>query len=512
MKKKYVMVAVVGTSFALCAAVVVVVGVLKVRNAADTREADLGRPACSHWCVYRCSRMLGAPVDMDEVLRLLPPRATGHSLREVRDALRQIGLEANGCQESYDAFLEGEFPCIVHLKDPDHFVFAMERTRGGIRAFDASGYRRRLEDEAVAKRWSGGLLRVKRMPTCLALPQFRDRAALDAPCLQFETLHVDKGDIPISAPVVSFVYPFVNCGRQPLIIKRVQTDCRCLEVKEPSDPIGPGGHGEIVLKYNALASRARGVFQHEAIVESNDPTYPILPLCASGNADARVTFAPAKIDLGDVVSGGSATGMCFVYYRGEDCDSFAIDACRCSLPGVHTDVINGAHYQASGATIPGVLLADSSSHVRVIRLTIATSVDVAPGTELSGTLDFQTNVEGVGSLSVPVRGRIVPRVSAAPNPMNFGELRDPAHGVRSAYVTLRSATGKNIRVLRAKCPRSGDSLSYSVEYRQGSAMVKVTCDEAVALRNHKSEVVFEVHIEGEEQPVSVPVKLYVWGG
>lgn len=44
-------------------------------------------PQCGHWAVLRCCQLLGAPLDMTEILRLLPPAADGHNMLALAQAL-----------------------------------------------------------------------------------------------------------------------------------------------------------------------------------------------------------------------------------------------------------------------------------------------------------------------------------------------------------------------------------------------------------------------------------------
>jgi hypothetical protein len=490
---------------------IIAIAFLRVRSVTQSEEADYGKPDCSHWCVYRCSWMLGAPVDMEEVAQMLPPRAGGHSLAEIRDALSRIGFDAIGYKESYEMFREGDFPCIVHLKDPDHYVVAAERLRSSILVFDGNGFRQRLKDSSIQKRWTGNVLLVRRTHCGAVLPAFKTRTLVGAPCIEFDTLHVDKGDVPIAKPVASFVFPFCNRGTRPLIIEAVQTDCKCLEVTKPSEPVPPGARGQIVLKYNALAGTERGLFAHEAVIKSNDPVYPILPLRVSGNADARVTVAPRVIDFERIVSGRLAKAYCFVHYSGEDCDSFAVGKCTCSLPNVRIDLVGGDEYQrASRSQSFGKVLTDLSAHVRIIQASITPETNANIGADLSGILEFETSVPDIGRISVPMRLRVVPSVFAIPSFLDFGEVRGLPGAKRAASVKLQSADGLRFRVLRAISERGGQPVQFSAEQRDGTVVAKVVCDEEDALRNHRSKVVFEVQTEDGRKLPSVAVEICAW--
>jgi len=498
-------------SLLACAAAVLLVTWAKTRGIAASRESRGAQLECGHWCVYRCGWMLGAPVDMEDVTRLLPLRPGGHSLTDLREALHQIGLEAAGYKESFDSLREGEFPCILHLKDPEHFVVAAGRLKTGMLVFDGTGMRRRVLEETLKQRWTGNMLRVRRSPESPVLPRFIDRTTDGVPCIQFETLHADRGDVPRREPIVSFVYPFWNRGSQPLVVEKVETDCKCLAVEQPKEPVLPGGRAQIVLKYSTRAAKSRGVFHHEAVVKSNDPTYPLLPLHASGNADVRVTSGPRVLDFGQIVAGRPATAFCFVSFTGEDFDSFAITGLRCSLPGVESRTISPHEYKERiSAPIPATPAEDFSGRVRIVELTYPAAAGSKPGAELSGTLEFETSVEDLGTISVPVRGRVVAPVAVVPSALDFGELRGQPGAKASASLALRSLDGRRFRVLGVKSDLPAQPFESSVSERDGKVALNVACDEAVALKCHKSILNIRVQMDNSEDALLVPVVIYAW--
>ena len=73
------------------------------------------------------------------------------------------------------------------------------------------------------------------------------------------------GRVIVNNPVtVSF--EFVNSGKAPLVISRVEPSCGCTAVDYSKDPVGPGQKGYIKTTYNAATV---GVFTKTVTVFSN---------------------------------------------------------------------------------------------------------------------------------------------------------------------------------------------------------------------------------------------------
>jgi hypothetical protein len=70
--------------------------------------------------------------------------------------------------------------------------------------------------------------------------------------------------------VVEHVFPFKNTGKVPLIIQRCRSSCGCTIPEWPSEPIPPGGTGEIKAKFNTSGKKD---FQHKIIYVTAN-TYP----------------------------------------------------------------------------------------------------------------------------------------------------------------------------------------------------------------------------------------------
>ena len=461
---------------------------------------------CGHWCIYRCSWMMGAPIEMEEVRKLLPPDPCGHSLLEIKEALGSIGFTATGYRETSQTLTKGQFPCIIHLSNPDHFVVASSVADSSLLVFDGTGVRRRISKKVLTDRWTGNVLRLQRDTSRAPLPHFQQRSVVAA-CAQFDVLHIDKGDVSIGEQVIDFVYPFSNYGSEPLVIENVETDCGCMEAVRPTEPVPPGGRSQIVIKYHAPAAGKKGTFEHVAIIESNDPTYPLMPLYASGNTDARVGFLPTSIDFGRMVPDHPKTSFFFVRYQGENTDSFRIEGVKCSIPQVQVRRLT-ADEAIDAIRIKGHPTPDVSDHVRVLQLTIDGVPFSSDQRELVGELEFTTSVAGVGAIVVPIRAESIPPVAAVPNALTFGELTGKADAPAQASLALRSVVGEDVRVTKVVGGDSEGPIDFSQEKGPGETRLMITCNEAAARSRHKS--VLKIHLESAGDQTVVPIMVYAW--
>lgn len=135
---------------------------------------DPAKPQCGHWAIMRCCELLGVPIEMQTILKLLPPKETGSSVLELRDVFRKIGLEAVGKRETLKGLLGGPFPAIAHLGG-DHFVTVSAADDEVVRFFDGSGRVAAMTVSEFEKKWTGALLVVQRENRIVPLPSFANR-------------------------------------------------------------------------------------------------------------------------------------------------------------------------------------------------------------------------------------------------------------------------------------------------------------------------------------------------
>jgi ABC-type bacteriocin/lantibiotic exporter with double-glycine peptidase domain len=128
-------------------------------------------PQCGHWVVLRCCEILGVPLEMEDVMRLLPFRPQGHSMSSLKKTLEAIGLRVEARKARFGTLVTGRFHVIAHLQ-PDHYVVVFRADERYVTLFDGYGRRVRRAAPEFQKQWSGKILRVSRPSGETPLPAF----------------------------------------------------------------------------------------------------------------------------------------------------------------------------------------------------------------------------------------------------------------------------------------------------------------------------------------------------
>jgi hypothetical protein len=100
--------------------------------------------------------------------------------------------------------------------------------------------------------------------------QTTDQVAAGAE-IKFEDSSHDYGTIPYDGNG-TFDFIYTNTGKEPLVLKNVNTSCGCTVPEWPKDPIAPGAKGTIKVKYN---TKNIGSFTKTVTVYSNAVTNPV---------------------------------------------------------------------------------------------------------------------------------------------------------------------------------------------------------------------------------------------
>jgi len=92
-------------------------------------------------------------------------------------------------------------------------------------------------------------------------------AMCQKPVISFEKKSYDFGKIMENAGKVTYEFEFVNTGKTPLVINKVEASCGCTTPNWTKEPIEEGKKGKITATYNP-AGRP-GVFTKTVTVFSN---------------------------------------------------------------------------------------------------------------------------------------------------------------------------------------------------------------------------------------------------
>jgi len=284
---------------ALCAGAPI--GSKSERGYATSEKAS--GPECGVWAVKRACDILGQPVTMEQVQNLMPPNKRGHSMLDVSKSLAALGFETQGLRTSYERLASGLAPAIAHM-EPFHFFLVVNADKEDVSGYDGSVGLKRIGASDFQSKWSGLLLTIKRPE--INAPQSGQ------PLARWQTLLVDKGDVTKAKSPLIYTYEFQNAGDKDLIVEKVTTDCSCLSVEIPEEPVALGKSGAIILRYNSKENS--GEFAHTAVVKTNDAVHPTITLVAMGKTgEAGWRVEPSAIRMGGIVAGAERHALLCVY-------------------------------------------------------------------------------------------------------------------------------------------------------------------------------------------------------
>lgn len=458
-------------------------------------QVDGEEPQCGHWAVLRSSQLLGVPITMPGVLAVLPASKKGHSLLQLAEVLNGLGIDAQGVHLGEKDLSNTDSPFIAHLEEPDHFVVVTGVDGQTVRLFDGSGKMSHRDHKQFLKQWSGKVLVTEKGPGGPLIPELPSGPA---PRLQFETLYVDVGDVPLSSTTIPFVFPVHNAGNAPLEIQDIETSCSCTEANVEKRRLLPGESGVIRFDYNIKADPAHirsmkqvqkgpGVFQYIAHVKSNDPVFPVVKLILSGSCDISVQALPPVLNVGQLILGQETRDSIVVRYTGRSEGFEVIDAT------VDVDGLDVSHrvfeteYRMGKITSP-------FDEQQGIELTLT-------GTTLGrfkGMVRIKTSIAGFEELELPLVGRVVQPVLASPSALIFARHSKEK---QSQTVRLDVGDGDSFRVVRIEhpsikgaCTNKDPGFSTQIEFE-----INMT-DSATAGEDIRVFVEFE-----EAEPISIAI-------
>lgn len=459
---------------------------------------------CAHWSAFRCCQLLGNPASIREIVQKLPPDPRGHSLADVAEVLHTLGLSTEGRRDTWATLAEGQFPCIAHLDNPEHYVVvtSMESTGEYIHVFDDQGSRTRWRRDQFEQRWSGVNLRVSRNPSVSKVAA--NPALGKTPHLRFEYLLLDKGDIPAVGEPVEFAFPFVNVGDADLVIEDVAVSCGCISTEAPKQPIPPGGQGVIKLFYTVPTKQ--GAFSNTGLVSTNDKRIPQFVLTACGFSGVEVRMHPDHLTLDQLVEGEDFLTHCYLRYTGEWKDlevgvesvsltNAELVSHECRLGDEAGDTTFDEFGSRRGNGKPAQVLA------LVFRATGKS------GDAVDGKLRIRTNIPDYEEYSVPVHGRIVSAIRAFPSILDFGAC-GPTDKLEQT-VSLVAVSDRPFRVLGTRPLTAPFEIECPEGFVDKEANFKIRTTGEIASQWNGKKLDILCLREGTEEEVIVPLTVVV---
>ena len=417
------------------------------------RAAGTGEAQCGHYVLQRTCELLGVPLSLESAKQIMPPREEGHNLQMITDALKSLGLHSEGRLLSFERLTKESCPAILFL-NPDHWVVLCEASQKQVRIYDGWGRPQQVAPEKFRAAWSGMTLRVWRDAGAPPLP-LDGAASANTPRIQFETLFVDKGQVPVAGAVVTYDFSLRNRGAADLAIQEVKTSCACLKSAYPTEAIPPGASGHITLEFRPRPGD--GAFMHTALVKSNDPVTPAIVLTAAGRTDAGVVAMPAAIQLDGLVAGERA-----------GCTRPILLTAPGDMPlGIRQVEVGGSALRVTcRASVANVSDGRRAKQTAVLYATFAADANVRG--EVAGTLRVRFQSEQTPAIEIPVTATVVGPVEASPSILSLGEVDDRSESRH--VITLRSRTGEPLQVLGVDAKELGLTWSSSQLGEQEAAI------------------------------------------
>ncbi|MBL8809948.1 MAG: DUF1573 domain-containing protein [Planctomycetaceae bacterium] len=259
----------------------------------------------AQYSLVAAAQKVGIALTSDDANRLLPQKESSHDARQIADALNLVGAKASVIELPAVDMIKAGAPFIVQLKDPDHFVTVLE-TLPDDRVFvsDQFGDGRTYRINNLFARASGSVIVIRH--------EAKKPPTGDNPSIEFTTLRAINLTILATERSVRFEYPFRNSGTKSLSITSATTQGNPLSIESPTGTIEPGGTGSIVVVYPI--DPIRPGFEEEVLVESNDPTKPLVTLRASGRLNTDVRVEPPLVDFDLQKAGKPQTRLLFVRF------------------------------------------------------------------------------------------------------------------------------------------------------------------------------------------------------
>jgi hypothetical protein len=410
-------------------------------------------PQCGHWAILRCCELLGVPIEMQTILKLLPPNERGTSMLELRGVFKRIGLKTIGKRETLEGLIKGPYPAVAHLTG-DHFVTVSVADDEVVRLFDGGGRVSAIKLSDFGKGWDGTLLVIQRTNRAVPLPSFANRSRKNVPCIEFDTLIIDKGDVPWHGKPIVYEFPICNTGEAPLVIQDIKTNCGCLGAVSPGTPIAPGGKGMIALKYSVKAGQ--GPFKHEALVKSNDPSVPLVKLTAAGNTDVSVEITPKYVYLGRIVPGQRRTATVSVHFTGDS----PLEIREVSCENKQLEIVYNLLSQELARELRhGITSREDSlwilANTYVLQITYEAGIRDLGKTAID-TVVIHTNIDEFKEISVPVFAEVVNPVRLYPSTLLFTGIKPDEIATKAVEVV--SLDGRPFQIISVKA--ENDEIDY----------------------------------------------------
>ena len=245
---------------------------------------------CGHLVYAKTCQLLGMPVTSEDI-RQLPSRKIGLSMSELKEELRQKGVESqlkfepDFLTRSFDEFV------ICKLVEPDHFVLLNDAGENSVNLLSEGKRLYKIKRKELSRRFKGYCLVIDRDQA----PVRKSCDSVDQPLPQFDTLRIDVGALKFKDyenKNVLFDFKLKNVGERPLQVLNIESSCTCTRMRCSKDPIAPGEEITLSASYRSSMGNTDGDFVQQIFIETNSPAFPVVGLEVAGRFPGRMSCIP----------------------------------------------------------------------------------------------------------------------------------------------------------------------------------------------------------------------------
>jgi hypothetical protein len=216
------------------------------------------------------------------------------SMLQVKQMCQQLGIKTVGVRASLAEILKEGTPCIIGLKDPEHFTVLLDGTADELRILEGDEAELQIVSRRVIEsRYSGFAL----------LPEFNSKIK----SAHIDLKHFDQV-VKFSGigQKVDYVFPFKNSGVMPLSVEVAGTSCGCtaaiLKGSGHKTVVSPGQSENVVVSYTV---ESVSPVQQMTTLKTNDPRRPVIYLSIRGQVPLQVVLSPPRLYVQQTVGSES---------------------------------------------------------------------------------------------------------------------------------------------------------------------------------------------------------------
>ena len=261
---------------------------IKLTGESATLEAP---PGCGASCLHYVSKYFGIPTSPSELSGIIGERNGISTMLQLRDAAKSVGLQAGGYPLTFDKLAKLREPCIIPY-GKDHFVVLERIEQNTVYLYDPNKGPLTLSGEEFLTNWvnHAGLV-LRRATTAGAAPDG------STPHISLVHASYDFGKVN-QGEIIRHSFEIKNTGGETLLIHELKKSCNCTSTVARQRTIPAGGASYIDLTYDTRDRRGKQTV--DVYMSTNAPDQETMKLAMTGTVIVGPTFAPQRIDFGQV--------------------------------------------------------------------------------------------------------------------------------------------------------------------------------------------------------------------